>query len=234
MKKEFYDQFYHLLRVHSNEMARSEDPEETQAMRGITNHLLSSKGEYVGLLQFLSYYGKKYIAPQVTAILDDSVRIGHLESPKRIVDFGAGLGWLSDHLSYHLSRLENPVPNIKIDKRQWFGIDIVADVESSNGLLRILDALKEGDLIVMCEFLHCITNGNYLMDKLGKYPVVIIEYFSGRADYQDSYKTQIVRFGAESIPKYDFTSNRKLIYERDAEPYYIWLYSPIKNEGDEK
>lgn len=223
MEKEFYDQYYHLLRARSNSVAIDEDPAETQAMIGITHHLLYPKGDYNGLLQFLSYYGKEFLAPPICQDLKQFYDC-HLPYPSRIVELGAGHAWLSDYLSWNLGP-KSRIEAVKIDKRQWYGINIVADIETQIGLERVRDEVLPNDLVVMSEFLHCVGGHPKIFEALKGNRVLVVEYLSTDPDRQLSYDAQITRLGAQPLGM--FEPDRPLIYTKHIEPYQVWFFDSL-------
>ena len=93
MKKEDLDQLYHLLRVVSNDAANHKDVELSSVVFGMCKHLLCG-GDYLSLIQYCAYYGENFLLePTFKAI------VATKWVPLRIVEFGAGLGWLGRGLS---------------------------------------------------------------------------------------------------------------------------------------
>ncbi len=220
MEKEFLDELYHQLR----ELSVTDDIQQKEAIKGITDHLttLTSKGDYTGLLRFLYYYGERYILPKAVQVM----RMSMLE-PSRIVELGSGFGWLGRGLSIAL----NNTPVLFVDKRQWPLTDIVADLESTNGQKRVLDELKDGDLLVMSEFIHCLGNPVEVMRKFKRWPALVIEYDAAYQPMQGSYSNQIKRYGADplgvdhcTLDKV-FSSHSRKTYPAD--PYTISIFKPL-------
>ena len=56
MNRRQMDEMYHLLR----ELNTSGDMVQQEAIAGIVSHLTTPKGDYTGLLRFLTYYAEKY------------------------------------------------------------------------------------------------------------------------------------------------------------------------------
>lgn len=186
MDKDFIDRLYHELRL----LCISGDPNESTAVLGITTHLTKPGGDYPGLLQFLAYYGSRFL-------LEHAYRAVcmHLEKPERIVEFGAGLAWLGRGLSNRFG-----VPSLHIDKRQTPFIDLIADLEAEQGRKLVLSAMKDGDLIVMSELLHCLDDPREVLASFSRWPMLIIE-FRGHdvREYANSYVDQIAKFGCKPV-----------------------------------
>lgn len=189
MDKSQLDELYHLLRAVSNEGHAQQSPEIVNAIHGLSTHLLAG-GDYLKLIQYCAYYGETYLLqPTITAIKATGWK------PERIVEFGAGLGWLGRNLSAGFGYL----PTLFIDKRQWALIDMVADLETELGIERVLDMLKPGDVIVMSDFLHCTVEPGAILAAFSKYPMAILEYMPTDEDWAESYTTQLGRYGGNPI-----------------------------------
>ena len=193
MGKSEIDQVYHLLRQISNEATENKDNEPTAAVYGLAEHLLEG-GNYLKLLQYLKFYGENYlVTPTVSAIRS------RYSQPQRIVEFGAGLGWLGRGIANSYDHRETLVTTLFIDKRQWTLIDLVADLETPEGIARVQAVLKPGDMIVMSDFLHCVNNPSEIINSFSEYPMVILEYLPTSGAMQLSYSRQIGRYGATAI-----------------------------------
>ncbi len=214
MNSKQWDQLYHLLRVVSN----SPDEEEHAAAAGITAHLMGGDGEgyYEGLLAYLSHYGKRFLLEPVCK----AITVRKLEF-NRVVEFGAGTGWLSEGVGKHFM-----VPYLQIDKRGWTPNTMVADLETEEGIKSVLEVLKPGDLIVMSDFLHCLGNPDMTMANFPDWNTVVLEYVPFSAAHMRSYKTQLERLGA--TPFHDrgriaqiFTFRKRNTYDLD--PYILTI-----------
>ena len=216
MNRTDIDNLYHLLR----ELNVEGDQREKAAIFGITSHLTGKHGDYSGLLRFLAYYGEEYLVEHAhTAIKSARFDV------KRIVELGAGYGWLSRGLN--LLMFGAAFKNVlTIDKRQWPMIDIVADIESKNGLHRVLDELHPGDLIVMSEFLHCLDNPKETLLPFRRFPMIIVEY-STTGLYMESYNAQIAKFGCTSIPSIENVFPNQRCEQWVVSPYTITAVQPI-------
>ena len=187
MDKEKIDALYHLLREVSNDGGKS--PGLTSVIHGLTSHLFTG-GDYLRLIQYCEYYGENFLLqPTHEAILEKGWE------PKRFVELGAGLSWLCRGLSFMFSTGDI----LTVDKRCWAGIDILADLETSDGILAVYDQLKDGDVIVMSDFLHCIENPEDILRAYPGYPMAILDYMPTNEDYADSYTTQLKRYGGDPI-----------------------------------
>jgi len=177
-----FDELYHLLRCLSN----GEDEEEIDAVLGLTRHLLEG-GDYTGLTRYSKLYGERFLVGKVAQEIKDA---GWDFS--RIVDLGSGLGWLGSGISARFGL----IPVVRVDKRSWPGISLLADLETEEGIGELLRTLGSQDVIVMADFLHCIDQPEDLITKIKSWNKVILEYFPGNADYRSSYSRQILRYGA--------------------------------------
>lgn len=197
MDKDQIDELYHLLRVASNLESSGTGltaREEINIMRGLTRHLFAG-GDYLALIQFSAYYGTRFLLkPACEAI----VKAGW--NPRRVVELGAGLGWLGRGVSASLEL----VPCLFIDKRQWTLIDIIADLETDQGIEEVLTVMKDGDLIVAADLLHCLVDPKGIMSQFSKWPMAVLEYCPTSVEYASSYSMQIKRYGATPIEPDDF------------------------------
>lgn len=180
MKKEQVDELYHLLRVASN------DPDWSTVVRGLANHLLAG-GDYLGLIQYSRLYGESFLLDEFA----DAVKNAGWK-PSRIVEFGAGLGWLGRGVAARFGYL----PCLFIDKRPWPMIDIMADLETENGRSWALGEMREGDLVVASDFIHCVNDSKKVLEPFSKWPMAILEYCPTSDEYRASYSVQIHRYGA--------------------------------------
>ncbi len=195
------DEMYHQLR----ELNTSQDLIQQEAVVGIVSHLTTPLGDYTGLLRFLTYYAEKYELPDILKFVHKNVDMSGITG---IIELGAGFGWLARGLSHEF----NDMPYNLVDKRQWAGIDIAADIETTNGMQRVLDHLNRGDLIVMSEFLHCLDNPKQVMDRFEEYPMLVVEFMPKIKRHADSFTTQLANFGHPSMATIDdIFPNRKII-----------------------
>lgn len=225
MNKEEVDELYHLLRKASNDMSMGTNPdpitgltpaEEGSRILGLTRHLLGG-GDYPALVQFLQMYGEKYlIEPVANYVLLWGKR------PERIVELGAGLGWLTRGVS----RILKVDRTLTIDKRAWSLTDVVLDLETDYGVKKLLALLKEGDFIFMCDFLHCIEDPNQFLTMLNKWNLVVVEYCPQREDYGLSYSAQLSRYGARafSVDEMEALAPGRPKHLMEIEPYRIYLF----------
>lgn len=227
MNKDQIDELYHLLRVASNNARLSmvdidaglTSAEVTSRIFGLARHLLSTP-DYEALVMFSVMYGRKYLSiPTFKAI--ESIK------PTRIVDLGAGLGWLGRDLA---GKFE--VPYLLVDKRPWIGIDLILDLESDTDLNKLVSVLKDGDLIVMCDFLHCVDKPAAIIDRLNKFYVVILEYSPSNIQYWNSYMTQLKNYGASALGKtaMKVAVKSRLLIEDAIEPYHLYVLGPDESK----
>lgn len=213
MDKAFIDELYHNLR----ELCVTDDIPQKEAVAGIVSHLAQPQGDYPGLLRFLNYYGEMYVLPSVLKLLSSS---GNLFT--RVVELGAGFGWLGRGISNAFS-----VPPIFVDKRQYTLIDIVADIETKNGAKRVLDELEEGDLIVMSELLHCLDEPKRILKPFSEWPMLVVEYFPESISYRTSYNAQVGQFGCKTITSIRSVFPGSKILTGSTDTHGIWLVLPI-------
>lgn len=217
MEKKDLDELYHLLRVASNDSSPL-----PALIYGMSKHLLAG-GDYLKLLQFLEWYGATYLVePAAKLLREEDCKFG------RIVELGAGLGWLGRRLAMQFN---NP-PTLFVDKRPWTMIDIVADVETNGGVTKVLDALKPDDLVVMSEFVHCLDDPISILENFSKWPKLVIEYCPTNRRYMESYSRQIERFGAKAIELthlMELADRKEDVTAVDVEPHVI-LFIPAKKE----
>lgn len=227
MNKQQVDEYYHLLRVISNGGMLTEEYAKTgrtqsevnRIFHGLSRHLLAG-GDYDALIQFSAYYGSRFLLkPACEAIAKTGWK------PRRIVELGAGFGWFGRGVSTSFE----VIPCLFVDKRQWVLIDIVADLETDQGLEKILSVMKDGDLIVVADLLHCLDNPGEIMALFSKWPMAILEYCPTNKEYSESYSTQIKRYGANPIEPERFEDmfpDRKIDIV-DIDPYLLLLVEAI-------
>ena len=217
MEKEQLDELYYLLREVSNEGNRRQSTEITDAIYGMAGHLLAGK-DYLRLIQYCAYYGEKYLLqPTYEAILEKDW------APTRFVEFGAGLGWLCRGLAVQFKIKDV----LTVDKRPWIAIDVLADLETSEGLQQVQNRLDDGDIIVMSDFLHCVENPEVILKAFPRYPMAILEYMPTNEDYADNYEEQLKRYGGNPIQSGELESILHRVGRKtdikDLDPYLLIL-----------
>ena len=217
MDKPELDMLYHNLR----RLCITDDIPQKEAVAGLVSHLTKADGDYPGLLRFLGYYGEEYILPKV---LEHMAFVSHSLEFTRVVELGAGFGWLGRGIS----RAYDLIPTLFIDKRQYTLIDIVADIESKNGAKRVLDELQSGDLIVMSELLHCLDNPRKVLAPFTKWPMVVVEYMPDYSPFRTSYSEQIEKFGAKPIASIREVFPSGSIVTESTNTHVIWIIMPLK------
>lgn len=220
MDKPYIDELYHQLRL----LYITDDIPQKEAIMGLVSHLTKpskTQGDYVGLLRFLTYYGEQFLLKKVyKAILLCNLRC------ERVVDLGAGFGWLGRGIS----NLAGGLPNLFVDKRQWPLVDVVADVETQSGRERVLDELKPNDLIVMGELLHCLEDPAKALQPFSRWPMVAVEYYpEHKENHRDSYETQIKWFNCTPIPNIGdiFTSIGMKCRLFHTQPHVVAVAEPL-------
>lgn len=206
-----WDAFYHVLR----KVSVSKDLDEQVAATALTAHLTSRGGNYAALLDFLAFYGTRFIAPRVKEQLrsfDTGFR------PRRIVEIGAGIGWLGRELGEFYE-----AEVLLIDKRPWTPDTVVIDVEAINGMDTLLKVLNEGDLVVCCELIHCLEESKQieLLRKLTTFPTLIVEYDFGH-EYSESYLEQISSLGASRFAHSNIAAQNP-VFTRKIPPYVMYV-----------
>jgi len=177
-----FDELYHLLRCLSNE----EDEEAIDAVLGITRHLLEG-GDYTELTRYSKFYGERFLVSRVA----QEIKTAGWDF-LRVADIGCGLGWLGSGISARFGLL----PVVKVDKRSWPGVTLLADLETEEGVTELLRVLDPSYIVVMADFLHCIDHPEDLVVKLRPWNKVVLEYFPAHNPYKASYSKQILRYGA--------------------------------------
>lgn len=215
MDKVQLDELYHNLR----ELCITDDILQKEAVAGIISHLTEPRGNYVGLLRFLNYYGDQYILPHIFKLLQSCVQMPKFS---RVVELGSGFGWLGRGISNTFN-----VPPVFVDKRQWVFTDIVADIETKQGVKRVLDELREGDLIVLAELLHCIENPRKVLEPFRKWPMLVIEYWPENNSYRNSYNAQIAHLDCEPIKGIRDVFPGSKIIPNMMDTHGIWLILPL-------
>lgn len=229
MEKKEIDQLYHLLRRLSNiedekdsrGKATLTNQEQIHTYYGLCRHLLAG-GDYQALVQYSQMYGEMFlIEPAYKAIRRANWK------PTRIVELGAGLGWLSRGLSAKFGLM----PYLLVDKRPWPLTSIVADIETQKGVSEVLRNLKGGDIIVVCDVLHCLDDPYEVMANFSGWPTLVLEYMPEDDNFRESYSTQIMRYGANPLLRIDdfdriFPCRAHTI--SDANPYVMLLIEPGK------
>lgn len=223
MNKAQYDQLYHLLREASNTC----DSYELVGIKGLVDHLFGG-GDYLRLIQYSELYGEKFL---VEPTYNHLVHFGM--KPKRIVEFGAGLGWLSRGLAVKFGIADT----LTVDKRPWCGIDIHASLESIEGISTVRRQLKDGDLIVMADFLHCVSNPLGILRVFDRFPMAALEYLSGWPDYYRSFVDQVKRYGVAPLDIGQLTSMFNTIPTSKVDivsinPYILVMSIPAEKGGN--
>ena len=217
MKKDRLDELYHLLREVFNEGDKASSTEITDAIYGLAGHLLAGK-DYLRLIQYSAYYGRTYLLePTFKAISEAGWQ------PARIVEFGAGLGWLSRGLASKFKIADV----FTIDKRIWVATSLVANLETTDGITAVIHQMKDGDLIVMSDFLHCVTNPKEILETFDQWPIAILEYMPVDQDYASSWEYQLKRYGGNPIDPGDLSKMLSSLGRhtdiKDLEPYVLIL-----------
>jgi len=210
VKKDDLDMFYHLLRKFNGL-----DRKQREILLGLACHLLDEP-DYEALLDWLEYYGKQFIIPQVLPMLEQYK--GRFFA---VVELGAGKGWFGRAVAKFLK-----ARYVSVDKRKEFGPFYCLDLEKDKDLreVRALVRYYYPALVVMSEFLHCIENPEEVLKILGDQSLLILEHTTeGWAG--ESFREQLKRYGCnykylQVLP--EFLKGRK-VFEKDIYPYHVWL-----------
>jgi hypothetical protein len=229
LEKKEIDQLYHLLRRASNitdeEWSRLKTTltpqEQVNIFYGLARHLLAG-GDYLALVQYSQFYGECFLVDPVF----NAIKKARWE-PSRIVEFGAGLGWLSRGLAAKFGLL----PTMLVDKRPWPLINVIADLETKKGVSEVSHNMKKGDIIVMCDVLHCLDDPYEVMANFSRWSIAILEYMPSDDNLKESYSTQILRYGASPIGHIEgldgvFPGRKSTTIDLD--PYILLLVEPGK------
>ena len=213
-KRTIIDQVYHQLRIANTELSDNERVE----LLYIAIHLLSKEGDYPSLLHFLSYYGSKFV-------IDDVVQLVGISGIKfnRIIELGAGFGWLSKGLGEKFK-----VEYIQTDSRKWGNIRQVIDIETAQGIQELKNNLLPTDLIVMSDVIHCIKPGKRqsLIDSFPNNDILVLEYLPRNAAQMRSFTKQIRLKGCVPLDRNDMLSltPRRRFINRSTSSHEMYIY----------
>ncbi len=224
MNKEQVDELYHLLRVVSNQAI---DPvsaetgltghEIVDVIAGMTRHLLAG-GDYPALIKFCMYYGRRFLLTPTGDAIDGTSWQFH-----RVVELGAGTGWLGRGIAARFDY----IPCLFVDKRQWALIDLIADLETEVGRQSVLATLKDNDLLVMSDFLHCVEDPKEILTYFSKWNIAILEYMPTNESWASSYEKQLARYGGNPIQPSAMTNMLSSLGRKvdviDIDPYTLIL-----------
>lgn len=172
---------YHTLR-------RLSMVEDKEPVFKLSKHLLCGPS-YLDLVEFLQWWGTTYYLKTIVAEVKRT-----RWTVKRVWELGSGTGWLGLGLASALN-----VPFFTADKRPEFHPTIVLSLEDRDEVVRLKEALGEGDLIVLSHCLHCLDNPKSLVSSLKDYPLVILEPNIEFPDLGVSWRRQLKAFGAKPL-----------------------------------
>lgn len=193
--KEDIDLLYHLLRKVSNKGEDWKRPVE-----GLFSHLMHGP-YYNGLLDFEELYGILYLLPKVLKIAETELGIkGSVIN--RVVDLGCGRGWLGRGFGMHFK-----INTLLVDKRiehispRCNTVVRCKDLETPKGLNWLRKALEPEDLVVMCDFLHCLEDPDELLEALPDGQALIILEYTSPEHYAwlSSFYAQVKRYDAAAF-----------------------------------
>ena len=215
-EKQILDTIYHNLRL----VNIGEDPKCQAAVMCIAQHLTNPDGNYNALLQYLDYYGKKFLAPRVCDIARN------LFADKTIiVEFGAGTGWFGGMIADKLNAKYIPT-----DKRPWSSSTLTIDLETELGVEKSNFEGRSEVLVVMVDLLHCISPAwrNRLYENLRKVDFIVAEYSPKSPTQRASYNKQIEAKGC-----FRFSPNELGLWVRTARDIRVGQYLVVthKKEG---
>lgn len=189
MPKIWWDQFYHFLRM----LCTDGDEEDLRIARDLFNHLTTPRGIYDSLLNYMEYYSTQFLLPTIGYYIKE---FPWRTTFTRVVDLGAGKGWLGRGLSEDLGLR---YPPLLVDRRPWEGATVL-DLEKQEGIQALMKMLvPPQDLIVCSELIHCLDVPSLLLDAIRDYPLVILEYDIAYLDLGASYDRQVSEYGARPI-----------------------------------
>ena len=215
MDRQQTDELYHLMRVASNDCTS----DELSKLYGLIRHLFCG-GDYLSLIQYSAWYGERYILPELNELLDNNFK---LNTPVRIVELGAGLGWLSRGLClhYHIDKM------ITVDKRPWGATTERLNIENKEDRDYLISKYPADGrtLIVASEFLHCCDNQKEIIDAFYDYDMLILEYVGWNEESFKSYQDQLGRYGAmvPTLPDLRYILGDRAVFSKDRSilPYLV-------------
>ena len=222
MNEESIDQLYSNLRY----LSYTEEPEWKKAISDLTNYLLGD-GHYESLVNFESQYGKYFLLPHFINIacrMEASIR--------RVVDLGCGLGWLGDGLH---KALDLELPPLLVDKRPWTKDCFIFDLEQED-LCKLFDEyIKEDDLIVCSELIHCLDNVSKLrlIDTIKNYSFIICEFGCSDRRLAETYDHQCILKGCSCMTA-SFIQSAMSLYQYPARMSVIGPWAFFVNERREQ
>ncbi len=224
MTKDELDELYHLLRRASNDNTAVEYNGQQSRIYGLARHLLAG-GDYLALIQYSAWYGEKYLVGLVFAEM-----VNELIYPERIIDVGAGLGWLGRGLTSRY-KIEHYVT---VDKRPWGATTHMLDIENSEDrkYLKKEYPPDKGNVIVMADFLHCTDNPREIIGDFADYPMVILEYSGCNEEHFQSYQEQLRRYSAlvPQLDDYPYMFSSVDFVCRSLPPYLLFIAKGRKKQ----
>lgn len=224
MKEQELDQLYHLLRVCSN----SPDEQERACMWGLCKHLFGGS-DYLALVQYAAMYGEKHVLPRAVELLKTLEYI-----PSRIIDLGAGLGWLGRGLANEFG-----IKHVSVDKRGWVLIDHVIDIEHPSGLEKFKELLVPGCLVTMCDVLHCLDKRTIMQlgDALSHHDSLVIEYSPRVKSHMESFRLQTCRFGSNGytvLRLLDLFCGLEQMVTHETNAYTLYFVRALPNDKERR
>lgn len=176
-------------------------------------HNLLIRNDYRSLLTFSQWYGETFLLPEVIKLLNIK--------PKRIVELGAGMGWLGKGLAEHFG-----VPYVPVDRRAFIPDVVLANLETDEGIDTLIETLEEGDFVVMADLLHCLESGRIpmLAEALYDHSVLILEYTT-KGEAGEAFTHHAKTRGCDFDYVYHIPAflRDKEVKEADLYPYHVWL-----------
>lgn len=137
-----------------------EDYELRRLLVGYTKYLLGPKPRsYQALAEFLEFYGREYVLPQIESLLQGT-------RWKQIVELGPGTGWLIASLGAYVDWGGS---RYAFDRRTSLfqphaGVKFIEKNLESNGEFMVLTNHGPDDtLVVANQFLHCVDNWQWII-----------------------------------------------------------------------
>ena len=222
------------------------DAEGKNALIKYSRYLLSDEEdkEYDDLYEFLTWFGKKYIFPEVNSWVQDLRYHGNLN---RIYDMGCGTGWLGTSLknanqagkSLKVTGVDRRKPSSyngsKLGLDDWWNWDLEVDGEFKAFLrdqrIQTISSSSK-NLFIGSHFLHCVDNWKEII-KSCQSPWIIIEptCLTG----EEPYSQQLKHFGAEPLSEIvieqAFLNSGFLMSKKEQiEDQTLWMFLPLVEE----
>ena len=107
---------------------------------------------------------------------------------------------------------------------------LYADLEVEEGRNIVLRQMKEGSLVVMSEFLHCLESPEEVVSPFSSWNWVVLEYNIHHKDFGESYKSQLSKMGANPLSRtvVEALFKGRPFQHSFLDPYHLWLVKGAK------